>query len=185
MIKGRHLYIYIYIRICALPSGGPRGRNNVYTSPLSLSYSLPLPPPPPRWSKQNICAYRGGNDDSLRPAKTRLSSWEGEIRSDTFPSNLLPYSPSSQIPVHEVQILQVPHARRDLGRHVDETVETETREQRRESREGKVKGREIAQAFGFADGRDEAIGGEGGFVENRRWNARGGGRRRGVTVAHD
>ena len=29
----------------------------------------------------------GGNDDSLRPAKTRLSSWEGEIR---FPLQLAP-----------------------------------------------------------------------------------------------
>lgn len=113
----------------------------------------------------------------MRPAKTRLSSWEGEIRSDTFPCNLLPYSPSSQIPVHEVQILQVPHARRDLGRHVDETVETETREQRRESREGKVKGREIAQAFGWegeeAKGRVAVESGDGTRVCG------------GLTVAHD
>lgn len=156
-----------------------------FTHPLSLFLSLsfsppsssPSPSPPPRWSKQNICAYRGGNDDSLRPAKTRLSSWEGEIRSDTFPCNLLPYSPSSQIPVHEVQILQVPHARRDLGRHVDETVETETREQRRESREGKVKGREIAQAFGWereeAKGRVAVESGDGTRVCG------------GLTVAHD
>lgn len=36
------------------------------------------------------------------------------------------YSPSSQISMNEVQVLQIPHARRDLRRHVDETVETET-----------------------------------------------------------
>lgn len=36
------------------------------------------------------------------------------------------YSPSSQIPMNEVQVLQIPHARRDLRCHVDETVETET-----------------------------------------------------------
>lgn len=28
--------------------------------------------------------------------------------------------------MNEVQVLQIPHARRDLRRHVDETVETET-----------------------------------------------------------
>lgn len=79
--------------------------------------------------------------------------------------------------MHEVQILQVPHARRDLGRHVDETVETETREQRRESREGKVKGREIAQAFGWereeAKGRVAVESGDGTRVCG------------GLTVAHD
>lgn len=36
------------------------------------------------------------------------------------------YSPSSQISMNEVQILQIPHAWCDLRRHVDETVETET-----------------------------------------------------------
>lgn len=62
----------------------------------------------------------------MRRAKTRLSSWEREIRR-IGKAELERYSPSSQIPVNKVQILQVPHARRDLSRHVDETVETETR----------------------------------------------------------
>lgn len=34
--------------------------------------------------------------------------------------------------MNEVQVLQIPHARRDLRRHVDETVETETTTERRE-----------------------------------------------------
>lgn len=45
-----------------------------------------------------------------------------EIRFDKVPL----YSPSGQIPMNEIQVLQIPHARRDLRRHVDETVETET-----------------------------------------------------------
>jgi len=47
-------------------------------------------------------------------------------------STLAMYLPSSQVPMNEVQVLQIPHARRDLRRHVDETVETETTTKRRE-----------------------------------------------------
>jgi len=42
------------------------------------------------------------------------------------------YLPSGQVPMNEVQVLQIPHTRRDLRRHVDETVETETTTKRRE-----------------------------------------------------
>ena len=82
--------------------------------------------------------------------------------------------------MHEVQILQVPHARRDLGRHVDETVETET------------KGTAWVKARGgklFGDGVRLLGGGGGGGRDDRkereserereqtksRWNATGAG----------
>lgn len=53
--------------------------------------------------------------------------------------------------MHEVQILQVPHARRDLRRHVDETVETETRKRHESRGRAKLRAR-AARAAAFREG---------------------------------
>lgn len=143
MIKGRHLYIYIYVFV-RCQTGEGREVETTFTHLLSPLFS----PSSSSSLKQTKHLRLQGEETTIVCAPLRRVYPRGKGRS-VSPSNLLQrYSPSSQIPVHEVQILQVPHARRDLGRHVDETVETETREQqRRESREGKVKGREIARAL--------------------------------------
>jgi len=70
-------------------------------------------------------------------ARNRIGEISGVAQ--TFLAKSCLYSPSSQIPMNEVQVLQIPHTRCDLRRHVDETVETETMTKRHEFPSDKVK----------------------------------------------